>query len=124
MSKVSGTNGLYNPRNGGQAIRIESLSVGRKPFEPARTNYFSMCLINAGSGTFWPKLRSSRSAPIRCCFFCSLQHIRFTPVKGVHGEVIHFHSNFLCVETFHAEVGCSGVLFNDPYDIPVVTVGC
>src|ERR1017187_6720622 len=26
------------------------------------------------------------------------------------------------VETFHAEVGCSGVLFNDPYGIPVVTL--
>ena len=26
------------------------------------------------------------------------------------------------METFHAEVGCSGVLFNDPYGIPVVTL--
>jgi hypothetical protein len=26
------------------------------------------------------------------------------------------------VETFHAEVGCSGVLFNDPYGIPVVVL--
>jgi len=29
---------------------------------------------------------------------------------------------FLCVETFHAEVGCSSVLFNDPYGSPVVTL--
>ena len=42
------------------------------------------------------------------------------PNSPVHGEVIQFHANFLCVETFHAEVGCSGVLFNDPYGIPVV----
>ena len=48
------------------------------------------------------------------------QHIRFVPESPVHGEVIQFHANFLCVETFHAEVGCSGILFNDPYGSPVV----
>jgi AraC family transcriptional regulator, transcriptional activator of pobA len=38
----------------------------------------------------------------------------------VVGDVIEFHANFLCVETFHAEVGCSGTLFNDPYGVPVL----
>jgi AraC-like DNA-binding protein len=38
----------------------------------------------------------------------------------VRGDVIQFHANFLCVETFHAEAGCSGVLFNDPYGVPAV----
>jgi AraC-like DNA-binding protein len=28
----------------------------------------------------------------------------------------------LCVETFHAEVGCSGLLFNDPYGVPAVAM--
>jgi AraC-like DNA-binding protein len=55
-------------------------------------------------------------------FFVPYQHIRFAPDSPVHGEVIRFHANFLCVETFHAEVGCSGVLFNDPYGIPVVVM--
>ncbi|WP_245764645.1 AraC family transcriptional regulator [Planctomicrobium piriforme] len=36
--------------------------------------------------------------------------------------MVQFHANFLCVETFHAEVGCSGALFNDPYGIPVVAL--
>ena len=59
---------------------------------------------------------------MRCCFFVPYQHIRFAPDSPVHGEVVQFHANFLCVETFHAEVGCSGVLFNDPYGIPVVVL--
>src|SRR5207249_4719541 len=44
------------------------------------------------------------------------------PAAPVHAEVIQFHANFLCVETFHAEVGSRGVHFNDPYGVPVVTL--
>ena len=120
MSKVSATSGLYDPRKCGQAIRIESLSLGRKPFEPPRTNYFSVYLIQAGSGTFWADAAQFTFGPDSLLFFVPYQHIRFAPDKLVHGEVIQFHANFLCVETFHAEVGCSGVLFNDPYGSPVV----
>ena len=35
---------------------------------------------------------------------------------------LYFHANFLCVETFHSETGCSGTLFNDPYGLPLVTL--
>jgi AraC-like DNA-binding protein len=33
---------------------------------------------------------------------------------------VQFHANFLCIETYHAEIGCNGVLFNDPYGVPLV----
>jgi len=120
MSKVSATHGLYDPRNGGQALRIESLSWQRKPFEPVRTNYFSVYLIEAGSGTFWADASQFAFGPDSLLCFVPYQHLRFAPDRTVRGEVIQFHANFLCVETFHAEVGCSGVLFNDPYGIPAV----
>jgi AraC-like DNA-binding protein len=55
-------------------------------------------------------------------FFVPYQHIRFVPDSPVEGELVQFHANFLCVETFHAEVGCSGILFNDPCGIPVVVL--
>lgn len=122
MSKVSATNSLYDPRNGGQAIRIDSLSLQRKPFEPSRTNCFSVYLIQSGSGTFWADASQFAFGPGSLLFFVPYQHIRLAPDQRVHGEVIRFHANFLCVETFHAEVGCSGVLFNDPYGVPVVTL--
>ncbi len=117
MSKASITKGLYDPRSGGQAIRIESLSLGRKPFEPARTNYFSVYLIESGAGTFWADASQFSFGPESLLFFVPYQHIRFAPNSSVQGEVVQFHANFLCVETFHAEVGCSGILFNDPYGI-------
>jgi AraC family transcriptional activator of pobA len=122
MTKRNVSEDLYDPRNGDPAIRTQRLDLGRKPFEPARTNYFSVYLIEAGSGTFWADASHFAFGSGSLLFFVPYQHIRFVPAAPVHAEVIQFHANFLCVETFHAEVGCSGVLFNDPYGVPVVTL--
>jgi hypothetical protein len=114
MTKRNFSDDLYDPRHGDQAIRMQCLDLSRKPFEPARTNYFSVYLIEAGSGTFWADASHISFGPASLLFFVPYQHIRFVPDASVHAEVIQFHANFLCVETFHAEVGCSGVLFNGP----------
>ena len=123
MANRNGTGDLYDPRSGGQAIRIERLRLDGGPCEPARTNYFAVYLIESGSGTFWADASRFAFGPDSLLFFVPYQHVRFAPDAPVHGEVVQFHANFLCVETFHAEVGCSGVLFNDPYGIPVVVAG-
>lgn len=120
MAKSSVARELYDPRNGGQPIRVESLRLDHKPFEPARTNYFSIYRIESGSGTFWADAAQFTFAPDGLLFFVPYQHIRFAPNTSVRGDVVQFHANFLCVETFHAEVGCSGILFNDPYGIPAI----
>lgn len=120
MGKRNLTGNLYDPRSGGQAIRTESLRLDGKAFEPVRTNYFSVYLIESGDGTFWADSLCLPFGPDSLLFFVPYQHIRFVPDSPLKGEVVQFHANFLCVETFHAEVGCSGVLFNDPYGVPVV----
>jgi AraC family transcriptional regulator, transcriptional activator of pobA len=122
MTRRTVTDNLYDPRRGGQAIRTQSLRLDGKPCDPARTNYFAVYFIKSGSGTFWADASRFEFGPDSLLFFVPYQHVRFVPDCPVHGEVIQFHANFLCVETFHAEVGCSGVLFNDPYGIPVVTL--
>jgi AraC-like DNA-binding protein len=120
MAKRKTTSELYDPRLGGQAIRIESLHLDCRPHEPARTNYFAIYRIESGSGTFWADAASFAFGPNSLLFFVPYQHIQLVPDESVRGDVIRFHANFLCVETFHAEVGCSGILFNDPFGIPVV----
>lgn len=120
MAKRKTTNNLYDPRHDGQAIRLSDLQVSGKAFDPARTNYFTIYLIESGSGTAWADASQFAFGPSSLLFFVPYQHIRIIPESPVQGEVIQFHANFLCVETFHAEVGCSGILFNDPYGIPVV----
>ena len=120
MAERNVTGNLYDPRRGGQAIRTQSLRLDGQPSDPARTNYFAIYFIESGSGSFWADASRFAFGPDSLLFFVPYQHIRFVPDSPVHGEAIQFHANFLCVETFHAEVGCSGILFNDPYGIPVV----
>lgn len=120
MAKRNVTGNLYDPRQGGQAIRTQSLRLDCKPSDPARTNYFAIYFIESGSGTFWADASRFAFGPDSLLFFVPYQHVRIVPDHPVHGDIIQFHANFLCVETFHAEVGCSGILFNDPFGIPVV----
>lgn len=120
MAKNHIAKSLYDPRNGDRAIRTQSLRLDCRPTDPVRTNYFSIYFIESGSGTFWANTSSFEFGPDSLIFFVPYQHIRFVPNSPVAGAVIQFHANFLCVETFHSEVGCSGILFNDPYGIPLV----
>lgn len=112
----------YDPRQRGQAIHLDTLNIGRKPFDPARTNYFTIYLIQRGSGEFWADASRFEYGANSLLFFVPYQHIALVPKSATHGQIIQFHANFLCVETFHSEVGCSGILFNDPHGIPIVSL--
>lgn len=120
MTKNSATGHLYDPHRGDHALRVHCLCLDGGPHDPVRTNYFSIYSIQTGSGTFWADTSTFSFQADSLLFFAPYQHIRFVPGGPVRCDVIQFHANFLCVETFHAEAGCSGVLFNDPYGPPVV----
>jgi AraC family transcriptional regulator, transcriptional activator of pobA len=114
---------FYDPSVGGRPVRLQHLRLERGSREPARTNYFAVYRIDSGSGTIAADDAHCPFAPGALLFFVPYQYVRFAATDAVRGEVIEFHANFLCVETFHAEVGCSGKLFNDPYGVPVLPLG-
>lgn len=123
MTTRGTTEELYDPRTGGRSIRVERLRLDGKPCDPPRTNCFAVYRIEAGAGAVWADAARFAFGPDSLLFFVPYQRVRFAPDGPAHGDVVHFHANFLCVETFHAEVGCSGVLFNDPHGVPVVPLG-
>ncbi len=120
MTKSQSINHLYDPRNGDTAIRFSDFCISHQPHSPARTNCFAIYLVESGSGTFWADASRFSFTPGSLLFFVPYQHVRLEADERAKGKIIQFHANFLCIETFHAEVGCSGVLFNDPQGIPVV----
>ncbi len=122
MTGRGSTSGLYDPRTGGRPIRVERLRLDGES-DPARTNCFAVYRIESGSGTVWADAARFAFGPESLLFVTPYQRVRFVSNGPAHGEVVHFHANFLCVETFHAEVGCSGVLFNDPHGVPVLPLG-
>jgi AraC-like DNA-binding protein len=123
MARRGTTSELYDPRTGGRSIRVHRFGLDGKPSDPPRTNCFAVYSIESGSGTVWADAAQFAFASDSLLFFVPYQRVRFVPDGPVFRDVVHFHANFLCVETFHAEVGCSGVLFNDPDGVPVVPLG-
>jgi len=129
MTIDQGTENLYDPRNGDLALQVGEFRI--EPIDPldptsaqfsnaARTNYFSVNWVRKGRGrALVDTADHAFQAPALLCF-SPYQSVRLVADEPLHGVRLHFHANFLCIETYHEEVGCNGVLFNDVLGIPVV----
>lgn len=72
---------------------------------------------------FGPMLRGLCSGRAACCSSFRISTSGSFLIRLFTARPFSFTpANFLCVETFHAAAGCRGILFNDPYGIPVVTL--
>jgi AraC-like DNA-binding protein len=113
------TQTLYDPRNGGLALEVaepDAASLSR----PHRTNCFTIYWVRTGTGSFWANDACHQFVAPCLLFFVPYQAVRLVPDAGLLVTAVRFHANFLCIETVHHEVGCNGVLFNDPYGVPMV----
>jgi AraC family transcriptional activator of pobA len=117
-----GTNSLalYDPRLGEPALKVELLEPIPGLAEPRRSNYFTLLWIQSGRGTFWADLTHHPFEAPSLLFLSPYQTLRLVPESPVGGHIIRFHANFFCIETYHEEVGCNGILFNDVYGIPLI----
>jgi AraC family transcriptional activator of pobA len=122
VRKRRGDSDFYDPRTGDEAMRLTTQHFTGTSYDPARTNYFSIYWIKSGKGKVARDTSWHDFGPQSLLFLVPYQHLRFLPEESVEVEVIQFHANFLCVETFHADVGCSGTLFNDPYGTPLLSL--
>ena len=111
---------LYDPRIGDLALAVESVSPETDFRGPRRSNCFTVLWVRAGRGTFSADLATFPFAAHCLLFAVPYQAHRLVAETPIHGDAIRFHANFFCVETYHEEVGCNGVLFNDVYGIPTV----
>lgn len=113
---------LYDPRNGDLSLTVSDFALEAGETASDRTNYFTLHWIRQGEGDFCAdSARHPFAAPALLCF-TPYQGTRLEARTAVLGTTLRFHANFLCIETYHDEVGCNGVLFNDVYGIPVVSL--
>jgi AraC-like DNA-binding protein len=112
---------LYDPRDGGLALEVADPAPAVLA-RTHRTNCFAVYWVRTGAGSVWlDAANHSFTAP--CLLFSvPYQMVRFLTGADLVVTVLRFHANFLCIETYHHEVGCNGVLFNDPYGVPVVAL--
>ena len=110
---------LYDPRTGESALTVQTLDAVDAA---SRSNRFTVVWIREGRGTFFADLSRHCFGPHTLLFLAPYQTLRLAPDSKVDGVVVQFHANFFCIETHHEEVGCNGVLFNDPFGVPVVAM--
>jgi AraC-like DNA-binding protein len=111
---------LFDPRGGDSAVKVAELVIDTDSGQIARSNYFTICWIQAGQGHFWADSACHPFTSPSLLFFVPYQYMRLVSEMRIRGVTLQFHANFLCIETYHEEVGCNGVLFNDIYGVPVV----
>lgn len=110
----------YDPREQSPAFSLQTQQLPQRTSELPRSNSFRIWWVTAGTGTFAANAGHYPFQPNQLLFFVPYQQIRFAATSPVTACEIQFHANFLCVETFHSETGCSGLLFNDLYGPPTV----
>lgn len=113
---------LYDPRNGDVSLRMEAFSSSEELKREQRSNYFSIYWIQKGEGDFTAGEQQYSFPQNSILFFNPYQSLQFFPTGSLCGVLVQFHANFLCIETHHEEVGCNGVLFNDVYGVPLITL--
>jgi AraC family transcriptional regulator, transcriptional activator of pobA len=113
---------LYDPRNGDLSLRVDPLDTPDDLSAPQRTNFFTVFWIQEGQGTFCAESGEYPFAAQSLLFLVPYQSFKFISGPGFRGLCLRFHANFLCIETYHEEVGCNGILFNDTYGVPCVNL--
>jgi len=111
---------LFDPRLGQPALKVEPLGTGVDLELPQRFNYFTIVWVRQGSGTFQADLARHQFDGPTLLFAVPYQILRIDSCEPIDGVVIQFHANFLCIETYHDEIGCNGVLFNAGCGAPLV----
>ena len=120
MSRQSFT--LIDPQTGEIALNIARFNGDSLFNNPKKYSYFSMLLISNGEGSVQRDMTSYvfNSGCLLC--FALYQPFMVQPENELEGVLINFHPGFFCLFKHRNEVSCNGVLFNNLYDTPVVSL--
>ena len=113
---------LIDPQTGEIALNIAPFKDGSLFNSPKKYGYFSMLLISKGEGSVQRDM--TRYAFNSDCLLCFALYQPFMvlPENELEGVLINFHPSFFCLFRHRNEVSCNGVLFNNLYDTPVVSL--
>ena len=104
-----------------QSVAAQPFAFG-KDDAIERSPCFALYLVERGSGQLQVDYATHEFAAPVLISLNPYQKVQFQPRTKLAGWVLFFHANFFCIETHHHAVGCNGVLFNEVYEVPVVTL--
>ena len=112
---------LVHPHNGNLAFQLFSFDDSSHFDYLQRNNYYSLIWVMEGGGNITADFSEYRFGSDVLFAFSPYQPfmIQADVLKGV---ALCFHPDFFCIHKHQAEVACNGVLFNNVYQPPFVTI--
>ena len=113
---------LINPQTGNLAFRLFSLEDKNQYEQIQRLNYYSIIWIKNGTGKVKADFSEYNFTDNSMFAFSPYQPFMLTAETETAGIVLNFHPDFFCIHKHQQEVACNGVLFNNVYQPPFVSV--
>jgi AraC-like DNA-binding protein len=113
---------LINPQNGNLAFKLFSFEDGIFFDHVQRLNYYSLIWIQKGNGKAKVDFSEFDFIENTLLSFVPYQPFMLTAIKEMKGMVLNFHPDFFCIHKHQKEVACNGVLFNNIYQPPLISI--
>jgi AraC-like DNA-binding protein len=113
---------LVNPQNGNLAFKLSSFDTIQQFKEIQRLNYFSLIWIKNGNGIVKVDFSEYGFFENQLLAFAPYQPFMLTSDEKIEGIVLNFHPEFFCIHKHQAEIACNGILFNNIYKPPYVSI--
>jgi AraC family transcriptional regulator, transcriptional activator of pobA len=113
---------LVDPQNGNLAFKLFLFEDNSCFDHLQRKNYYSLIWVKEGNGKVKADFSEYDFETGSLFAFSPYQPYMLSSDKPVKGIAIYFHSDFFCIHKHHKEVSCNGVLYNNVYQPPFVTV--
>jgi AraC family transcriptional regulator, transcriptional activator of pobA len=113
---------LINPQSGNLAFKIFEFENNDHFDHVQRNNYYSLIFVKSGNGVLKADFASYDLQEKSVFAFSPYQPFMFTTEGRFEGIAIHFHPDFFCIHKHQSEVACNGVLFNNIYNPPYITI--
>ena len=113
---------LINPNNGNLAFKLFEFEGHCHFNHIQRLNYYSLIWVKKGEGKMKADFSDYDFSADTLFAFTPYQPFMMVDGKGIEGMVMNFHHEFFCIYKHHQEVACNGVLFNNIYQPPFVSI--
>ncbi len=113
---------LVNPQNGNLAFKLFAFEDGSYFDHIQRNNYYSLVWLTRGNGKVKADFSEYDFKPNSLFTFSPYQPFMLAASKNLIGVAIQFHPDFFCIHKHQKEVACNGVLFNNIYQPPFITI--
>lgn len=113
---------LVNPQNGNLAFKVFSFEDNSYFDHIQRNNYYSLIWFSQGNGKVKVDFLEYEFTANSLFTFSPYQPFMLSSDNNLCGIALQFHPDFFCIHKHQAEVACNGVLFNNIYNPPFISI--